>query len=437
MPFLSRNNIKHDFSYGLNVFKIPRGTRDFTPGEMEKRRYVEECMMSTFKTFGYREIQTPMFENLDLFTAKSGDAVIDEIYSFTDKGGRKLSLRPELTAPVIRFYVDKLQMEPKPLKLFYFGNCFRYDRPQKGRYREFRQAGCEIIGADNPEAYAELIAMAYKLLKNVGLENITLSIGNLNILSSMFDKLEISKDEQKYLIPLIDKSQFEDVFEALQDFGVEKENANSFLDAIQNSDVNKILNYMRGDKTAEQELSNLMKILKLLETSFDVNYQIKMSIVRGLDYYKGIVFEIEAPSLGAEKQICGGGAYELIPLFGGRETPTAGFALGFDRTILALEIEKYNLPSPKLDFYVIPINEDMTSKSLEIAQKLRGQGASVDVDLLRRGVGKSLKYASSINTKKTILIGPKELQENSVTLRDMNTGDQKLVKIKDIVNLIG
>ena len=212
------------------MLKKPRGTKDFTPEEMQKRKYIEECMKTTFRLFGYKEIQTPMFENLKLFTAKSGEEIIQEIYSFTDKGGRKLSLRPELTAPVIRFYVNKLQMNPKPLKLFYFGNCYRYDRPQKGRYREFRQAGCEIIGTDSPEAYAELIALAYKILKNVCLKEITLNIGNLSILSSMFDKLEISKEDQKQLIQLIDKSQFDDIFDVLKNFGINKEKANKFID---------------------------------------------------------------------------------------------------------------------------------------------------------------------------------------------------------------
>jgi len=418
------------------VFKIPRGTRDFTPEEMEKRRYIEECMRSTFQTFGYREIQTPTFENLELFTIKSGDAIVEEIYSFTDKGGRKLSLRPELTAPVIRFYVNKLQMSPKPLKLFYFGNCYRYDRPQKGRYREFRQAGCEIIGTDSPEAYAELIALAYKILKNVGLKEIKLKIGNLSILSSMFDKLDILKEDQKQLIQLIDKSQFDDIFNVLNNYGINGEKANEFIDLLQTSDPKKILNYIKGDETAEQQLSDFVEILKFLEASFDVSYQIKMSIVRGLEYYKGIVFEIEAPSLGAEKQICGGGAYDLIQLFRGRETPTAGFALGFDRVILALEIEKYNFPLSKLDFFVIPINEDMIRKSLQITQKLRMLGASTDIDLMNRGVKKSLKYASSLNAKNTILIGPEELQQESVTIRNMDTGKQKLIKIKDITKLI-
>ena len=295
------------------MFKKPRGTRDFTPQEMNKRKYVEECMRSTFVTFGYKEIQTPMFENLELFTAKSGEEIIQEIYSFIDKGGRQLALRPELTAPVIRFYVDKLQMEPKPLKLFYFGNCFRYDRPQKGRYREFRQAGCEIIGVDTSEAYAELIAMAYTLLENVGLKNIKLNIGNLDILSSMFNAINLSKDKQKYLIPLIDKSLFEDVLSALQDFGIKSQEVTSFLEILETTDIKKISEYIKSDQKALDELSKLEQVLDLLRYSFDIkNYEIKTSIVRGLDYYKGIVFEIEAPFLGAEKQLCGGGAYELI-----------------------------------------------------------------------------------------------------------------------------
>jgi len=419
------------------VYQIPRGTRDITPEEMQKRRYVEEVMRSTFNTFGYREIQTPTFETLELFTAKSGETIVEELYSFTDKGGRELALRPELTAPVIRFYVDKLQMEPKPLKLFYFGNCYRYDRPQKGRYREFKQAGCEIIGTDTSEAYAELIAMAYNILKKVGLKNLELNIGELNILSSIFKRFNLSKDQQKYLTPLIDKSLFEDVFVALKDFGIKNEDANALTEILQTSDIKKIENFIKDGDAAKKELTELKKIIDLLEKSLGIkNYKIKMSIVRGLDYYKGLVFEIEAPSLGAEKQLCGGGAYELIRLFGGKETPTAGFAIGFDRTILALESEGFKFPTYRLDVFVIPVNDDMIKKSLEITQNLRNQGVSADLDLLRRGISKSLKYASSINAKKAIIVGPKELEQDKVTIRDMNTGKQEMVKIKDITQIV-
>jgi len=394
-------------------------------------------MRNTFQTFGYREIQTPMFENLELFTAKSGETIIEELYAFKDKSGRDLALRPELTAPVIRLYVDKLQMKPKPLKLFYFGSCFRYDRPQKGRYREFRQAGCELIGTDTPEAYAELIALAYTLLKNVGLKNIKLNIGNLTVLSTIFKKIGLTKDQQRYIIPLIDKALFEELYSALQDFNIKNTKITDFLEILQTSDLEKIKKYIMEDETVSKELDKLEEIFDLLNNCFKIkNYQIKMSIVRGLDYYTGLVFEIEAPMLGAEKQLCGGGAYELISLFGGKDTPTAGFAVGFDRTILALETEGQEFPLPGVDVYVIPVNREMVKKTLEITQLLRKKGLSVDVDLLRRGLSKSLKYANSLNASKAVIVGPDELKKNAVTLRDLKSGEQKIVKIKQLPDTI-
>ena len=415
------------------MFQIPRGTRDFTPEEMQKRGYIEVKIRATFQKFGYKEVQTPTFETLELFTAKSGEAIIDELYSFKDKGGRDLALRPELTAPVIRFYVDKLQMEPKPLKLFYFGNCYRYDRPQKGRYREFMQAGCELIGTDTPEAIAELIALAYTILKNVGLNDLKLNIGNLNILSSIFNTLNISKEQQKKITPLIDKSQFNDVLSSLLDFGVSEIDAKNFLEILQLSDSKTILQLIQKDVQAKAEMMKLIEILELLKNVFYIKTcEIKMSIVRGLDYYKGVVFEIDAPALGAEKQLCGGGAYELISIFGGKETPTSGFAIGFDRTILALDEEKYDFPVNKLDVFVIPVGQELLVKSLEITESLRKQGLSVDMDLLRRGISKSLKYASSIKVGKIIIVGQDELDNDSVSVRNMETGKQELVKINEL-----
>jgi histidyl-tRNA synthetase len=415
------------------MYQIPRGTRDFTSTDMQKRRIVEERIKSTFQKFGYKEIQTPIFETLELFTAKSGDQIIDELYSFQDKGGRDLALRPELTAPVIRMYVDKLQMDPKPLKLFYFGNCFRYDRPQKGRYREFKQAGCEIIGVDTPESYAELISMAFRIMQNIGLKNIELKIGNLNILKSIFKKIKIPEDKQKYLTPLIDKEMFEDLLEALQDLDVKSNDSEKLIEILQTNDIKKISEFVKDDKSCVEEIEKMKQILYLIKNSFEINkFKIKMSIVRGLDYYKGIVFEIEAPELGAEKQLCGGGAYDLIPLFGGSDTPTAGFAIGFDRAILALETEGYKFPDEKINIFIISINNEMISKSIEMANDLRNIGLSVDIDLMRRGIGKSLKYASSINAEKAVIVGPDELKLNSVTVKDMNSGEQIQVQIKDL-----
>ncbi|MBN2599461.1 MAG: histidine--tRNA ligase [Candidatus Thermoplasmatota archaeon] len=415
------------------MFQVPRGTRDFTPDEMQKRRYLEQNMAATFTTFGYGEIQTPTFESMDLFTAKSGDSIINELYAFTDKGGRALALRPELTAPVIRCYVERLQMEPKPLKLFYFGNCYRYDRPQKGRYREFQQAGCEIIGTDTCEATAELLALAYTLLKNTGLKNIRLKIGNLTLINAIFKKLHLLKDDQKLLLPFIDKSQFDDVKIALKDCNVSEQMIDEVIEVLQTSDIDTIRSFIADDPDAITELTTMETVLDLLKNAFHITeYEIKLSIVRGLDYYKGIVFEIDAPILGAEKQLCGGGSYELVSLFGGTNVPTSGFAIGFDRTILALEEEGFIFPTPKLEVFIIPVNHTMNTTAIQIAQELRNHGISADFDQLRRGIGKSLKYADAKHAEKAIIVGPKELENKTVTLRNMKTGDQQIVALPDI-----
>jgi histidyl-tRNA synthetase len=415
------------------MFQAPRGTRDFTPEEMQKRRYLEHNMAATFNSFGFGEIQTPTFENLELFTAKSGESIINELYAFTDKGGRELALRPELTAPVIRCYVERLQMEPKPLKLFYFGNCYRYDRPQKGRYREFQQAGCEIIGAESSEALAELMALAFTILRNTGLKNIRMNIGNLTIVNAIFRKLHLTNEDQKQLLPLIDKSLFDDLRIAVKDCGVSETMTDKFIDILQTSDITAIRSFFENDAETLAEIQRMETILSLLKDGFHIpEFDIKLSIVRGLDYYKGLVFEIDAPVLGAEKQLCGGGSYELVSLFGGTNVPTAGFAIGFDRTILALEEEGFEFPSKRLEVFIIPVTTDMIKVSIEVAQQLRQQGISVDFDQLRRGIGKSLKYAAAKQAQQVIIIGPKELENNSVTLRDMKTGKQEIVALSEI-----
>lgn len=415
------------------MLKLPRGTRDFSTDEMDKRNFLENSMRETFENYGYGEVETPNIEYLELFTKKSGEAILNEIYSFKDKSGRELSLRPELTAPIIRFYIDKLQMRPKPIKLFYFGKCYRYDRPQKGRYREFKQAGCEIIGTDKPEALAELISMSFNILRNVGLKETILNIGNLKILSHIFKELNLSINQKKYILPLIDKSLDKDLYDALINFGIEKFKIENFLKILNNNDIKNIEDFIIDKKSIIDEINNLENIFKLLDSTFKIKFEFKLGIVRGLDYYNGLVFEIETPSLGAEKQICGGGQYDLINTLGGRETPTAGFALGFDRVIIALETEKFEFPKKNLDFYIIPVDDSMIEKSLQIINLLRNKKINADVDLLRRGVGKSLKYASSINALKSIIIGPKELKNNSLTIRNMETGEQNIIKIDQLI----
>jgi len=418
------------------VFELPRGTRDFLPEEMQKRRFIEKKLRFVFESYGYHEIQTPTFENLELFTAKSGEGIINELYSFTDKGNRELALRPELTAPVMRLYVENLQMKAKPLKLFYFGNCYRYDRPQKGRYREFTQAGCELIGTDSSEAIAELISMAYQLLHKLSLQNITLEIGNLRLLSLLFNYLGLNDDQRSQLIPLIDKDEYEEVRSLLDSFALDDTKTQWFLDVLQIQDINILTTALSSVKEVSEHLTRMQEICSFLDIHLDdFPYRINLGIVRGLDYYTGVVFEMKAPSLGAEKQILGGGEYDLISLFGGRALPTAGFALGFDRTLLAMDEEHILFPQSSLDYYVIPITSEMREQAFKVCRILRNQGFLVDVDLMRRGIGKSLKYANNQNARFALLIGPDEFEKGFLILRDMQQGTQEELTYKELSSL--
>lgn len=394
----------------------PRGTRDFTPEEMKKRRWLENKMRRIFELYGYEEIATPTIEHLELFTIKSGEAIIEETYAFEDKSGRKLALRPELTAPVMRFYIEKFQMEPKPLKFYYFANCFRYDRPQKGRYREFWQFGCELIGTDKPEAMAELIAMAYHVLEEAGLRNIILRIGNLDILRRFLDELGANDAN---IMRLIDKKDFDSLKEKIDDF-------EKFQEFIERKSL---------DGIEYKEVGRMEEVLKFLE-EYSIPYNLDLSIARGLDYYIGIVFEIDAPKLGAEKQICGGGEYNLIPLLGGKATPTAGFAIGFDRVLLALEMEGIEFNAKEKPVYIAYL-QGMIKEAIKIAKMLRKNGIKVEMDLMRRSISKSLDYANKKGIEKVVIVAPDEWNRGNVVIKDMEKGKQKEVSIENLLKELG
>ncbi|HHF56342.1 MAG TPA: histidine--tRNA ligase [Thermoplasmatales archaeon] len=395
----------------------PRGTRDFTPEEMKKRRWLERKMRDVSERYGYEEIATPTIEHLELFTLKSGEGIIEETYAFEDKAGRKLALRPELTAPVMRFYVERFQMDAKPLKFYYFGNCFRYDRPQKGRYREFWQFGCELIGSDKPEAIAELISLAYNILRESGLRNVIVRVGNLDILRKFLDSIGARDAE---IMRLIDKKDFEELQKRMGDEEFKK--------------FEKFIGVRNIDEIEYEEAERMKEVFDFLE-EFGVPYNLDLSIARGLDYYIGIVFEIDAPRLGAEKQLCGGGEYNLVPILGGRKVATAGFAIGFDRTLLALEMEGVKFEEEKKPVYVAYM-EGMIKEAIKIVKMLRQQGIKAEMDLMRRSISKSLDYANKKGMEKVIIVAPDEWRENMVIIKDMKSGEQKKIAIEEITKEI-
>jgi histidyl-tRNA synthetase len=413
-------------------FQRPRGTRDFGPEEMAKRRYVEAKMRETAMLFGFGEVMTPTFESTDLFVARSGEGIIDELYAFEDKGKRGISLRPELTASVMRFYVNDMQNLPKPVKIFYFGNCFRYERPQAGRYREFFQFGAELIGAPSIESDAEIIALALATMKNLGLADVVVRIGHLGVLNRYIRELGISESAEKEARRLIDKRDFDNLRQVLGEAAANGE-ATARLIELVNLGETEAKDRARAEAKSDESFGYLANLLDRLKAYGFDNCQLDFGVARGLDYYTGMVFEIDAPSLGAEKQICGGGAYTLADLFGGQEVNSTGYAFGFDRVMLALENSGVGVPSQNIEVYILPIGEKAQITAIGILRELRNAGISADMDLMGRNMSKAMKYANSIGARKVIIIGEKELAESSVTVRDMKSGEQSQVPISDIL----
>jgi len=414
-------------------FQRPRGTRDFGPEEMAKRRYVESQMRATAELFGFGEVMTPTFESTELFVERSGEGIIDELYAFKDKGGRDIALRPELTAPVMRFYVNEMQNQPKPVKVFYFGNMFRYERPQSGRFREFFQFGIELIGAPSIESDAEVIALAMWSLKSVGLDNVVVRIGHLDILKSILNDMKVPTENQTACRRFIDKSDFEGLASFLSGFGIDKNQQTILVNIMRTSggkDAIAKARTMTGSGAAGFDY--LAKLLERLSVYGFDNCTVDFGVARGLDYYTGMVFEIDAPCLGAEKQICGGGAYQLAELFGGESVNSTGYAFGFDRILLALENSGIEVPKRTLKAYIIPIGQTTRLKALEILRELRSNGISADMDLMGRNISKALAYANSIGAEKAILVGEKDLADGSLTIRNMKTGDQEKIPISGI-----
>ena len=403
----------------------PRGTRDFLPADNARRRYVEGIMRNVARNWGYGEVVTPTFEHLDLFTLKSGEGIVEELYNFTDKGDREMTLRPELTAPVMRLYVNELQPFSKPFKLFYFENCFRYERPQKGRFREFWQFGVELIGSGKPDSDAEVIALADALLKAVGVKG-DMKLGNLTVIRTLLKGLEpeiVSK-----FMRLIDKKEYAGLEALLEEIGAEEQLKSdlSRLIKLEGKDILPDVKEIVGDIL---ELASFEKTLKLLD-AYGVDYSLDFGIARGLDYYTGMVFEVYAEGLGAQKQVCGGGSYQLIQLFGGGDVPSTGFGIGFDRIMEICPL------APSASKNVMIISKPETHlEAIKVAMELR-KYLPVNIDIMERNFKAQLSFANAINADYVVIVGEKELEAGKLTLRDMVSGEQELLTLEEVIEKV-
>jgi histidyl-tRNA synthetase len=392
------------------MLQKPRGTRDFLPEEMERRRYIEQQMLDTANRFGYREVCTPTFENLDLFTIRSGEGIIQEMYAFEDKGGRKLALRPEITASVLRMYVNEARVMPKPLRWCYVSDCFRYERPQKGRYRQFWQFGIELIGADTPMADAEVILVGAEVLRACGV-TFDMQIGHLAPMKYLLGDLD--PVVQRRVMAYLDKRDFTGLFECLVPLGLDSL-CESLTRLVECRDIRE-LSDITGDIPELQRIRDMLDILD----SVGMKYTLNFGIARGLDYYTGMVFEVFAQNLGAENQILGGGAYRLAHLFGGEDVPSCGFAIGFDRVMVSIG----EIPIEREVRVGVLFTPDARSYAFKIAGLLREAGIHAEVNLMDRGIGAQMKHASK-STDFAVVIGAKECEAGTVTLKNLHTGDQ-------------
>jgi len=408
------------------TIKKPRGTRDFPPREMEKRDYVEDSIIGVIESYNYRKILIPTFEHAELFQLKSGEEIEEHMYVFEDKSGRRLSLRPEATASVCRMFAEELRGSRLPLKLYYSCPMFRYERPQRGRYREFWQLGIELIGPKGPESDAEIIAIAYEALKKLGLK-FQLEIGHLGILRGLMDDLGIDEKIQNRVIASIDKGDVENLKKL-----IDKQILFDLIEIKGDKSIieraGKLLNKYPEARKALNELRGVLHWLDLM----DVEYKIDLGIVRGLEYYTGTVFEIRVSELGAQNQICGGGRYDdLIELFSEVKVPAVGFAFGFDRIMNAMDLQEIKIPRKVTDVVIAPVSDMVREEAVKIASRLRDE-LSVDIDLMNRKLEKILKYAGDIGARYTIIVGPEDLKKREVTVRDMESGKQKKVRIENL-----
>ncbi len=396
----------------------PRGTRDFLPEDMEKRRHVERIMRKVAENYGYREVCTPTFEHLELFTIKSGEQIVEEIYSFKDKGGRDLALRPELTAPVMRMFVNECSVMPRPLRFYYFANCFRYERPQRGRYREFWQFGVELIGSDEPESEAEVIALASRILDELGIDY-ELHVGHVGILRNVLRDVE---DEiSSKIFRLIDKGQLDELRELMLGSGLESL-YNDVEAVIQAESLEDL-----PESAGKENISRLKRVCELLDV-YEVKYSVDTGVVRGLDYYTGIVFEVYAEGLGAQKQICGGGSYRLAHLFGGEDIPSTGFAIGFDRVMEVCRLK----PAEKRRVAVVHANQ--LEESIKLAERLRRElpECVIVTDVMGRNLRKQLSHFSDFDF--AVIVGKKEVEKGLYTVKDLKSGKQEELDFEELVN---
>jgi histidyl-tRNA synthetase len=409
------------------MIKAVTGTKDILPADIPRWKYLEKTVERIFSAFNYKEIRTPIFEETALFARGIGeetDIVGKEMYTFKDRSDASLTLKPEMTAAVVRAYVEHSLGAQQPLaKLFYLSPMFRQERPQAGRFRQFHQFGAEAIGSKSPLLDAEMIQMAYEILKSLGLKNLTVKINSLGTPETRENYKNLLKnflDDKKNKLSEDSRRRFETNILRIFDSKVES-------DQKIIKDAPKLIDHL------DDESKNDFEVVKDQLKKSGIPFEIDPSLVRGLDYYTKLTFEIDSGSVGAQTALVGGGRYDLlIETLGGKPTPATGFAAGIERILLACENEKsFSIPEPVIDVYLVRIGDELESFISELAGKLRKENLSVDFDYLQRSVKAQMREANKMNAKYVLFIGGDEYKQGLMNLKNMSTGEEEKVALSD------
>ncbi|MEW6724606.1 MAG: histidine--tRNA ligase [Bacillota bacterium] len=412
--------------------KAARGTRDVLPSEAVKWRYLEDQIHRLCREYGYQEIRTPVFEHTELFVRGVGDTtdiVEKEMYTFDDRGGRSLTLRPEGTAPTVRAYLEHgLGHAAQPTKLYYMGPIFRYERPQAGRYRQHTQFGVEVFGASDPAVDAEVICMCIDLYQRLGLRDISVSLNSIGC--------PVCRPAYRERLIAHYRASMEELCgDCLRRL---ERNPLRVLDCRREGCRRLAAVAPRSLEHLCPECTGHFTAVKNLLTALGVNYQVDAGIVRGLDYYTKTVFEVYASGIGAQNALNGGGRYDgLVETIGGTPTPGVGFGLGLERLLLVLEDRGCYLPDPPgVDAFLVTLGDRARRAGLELLYRLRKAGVSSDLDYLGRSLKAQMKYAAKLPARWAVVLGDDELERGVAALKDLTRGAQLEVSLDELVEFL-
>ncbi|HHW41561.1 MAG TPA: histidine--tRNA ligase [Syntrophomonadaceae bacterium] len=413
------------------AISAPRGTKDLLPGEVERWQYIEQVARDLSRSYGYQEIRTPIFEHTELFLRGIGDAtdiVQKEMYTFEDRGGRSITLRPEGTAAVVRSYLEHhLDTQPQPVKLYYIGPMFRYDRPQAGRYRQFHQVGIEAFGSNDPSLDAEIVSFTWDYFQKLGLTDIRVEINSVGCPGC---RPAYGRALQRFVEPYSG---------SLCDFCRDRLGRNPLrlLDCKDTgcqeilADAPRLKDYMCDD--CRMHFEKVQNYLQVAGVPVTVNEK----LVRGLDYYTNTAFEVTCPGLGAQSSVAGGGRYNnLVETVGGPSVPGIGVAIGLERVLLALEKKGVPIPIEAPEIIFVATAGEGDFEAFRLMTELRRWGFTAEKDFLGRSLKAQMKSAGRMGARYVLLLGEEELREGKVTLRDMTSGTQTAVKREELFKVL-